>query len=69
MSVWLSNLLSENISQERSIRYVLFGASILKLGIFAEDRSMNERIKKFHAIAKETIESKIASNDIKGTIL
>ena len=48
---------------------MLFGASILKLGLFAEDRSINERIKKFHVIAKDTIESKIASDDIKGTIL
>ena len=69
MSVWLSNLLADNISQERSVRYVLFGPSILKLGLFAEDRSINERIKIFHRIAKEAIESKLASDDIKGTIL
>ena len=55
MSVWLSDLLSDMIKQERSLRYALFDTSILKLGIFQLDRSINSRIKKFHAIAKEAI--------------
>jgi cytochrome P450 len=69
MSNWLSKLLADNISQERSVRYFLFGVRILQLGLYAEDRSMNSRLKQFRAVAKHAIETKLASNDIKGTML
>ena len=47
----------------------MFGLPILKLGLFAKDREVNRRIAQFRAVAKQAIECKLQSDDIKGTIL
>ena len=69
MTNWISTLLKDNIAQQRSLRYFLFGLPILKLGLFAEDRIMNEKIAKYKAVCTQAIEEKFASNDIKETML
>lgn len=69
LAIWLSKLLSLSTQQERSLRYFLFGLPILKLGLFKIDRDVNRGIRQFRAVAKQAIEAKLASGDLKGTIL
>jgi hypothetical protein len=68
--VWFSKLISDTVTQERSLRYFLFGLKLLEAGLFHEDRSVNRRIALFKAMAKELIEKRLAmETQEEGTVL
>lgn len=43
--------------------------NILKLGLFADDRSVNRRMLIFREVARNLVESKIKSDETDGTLI
>jgi cytochrome P450 len=70
ISVWFGRLIADTVTQERSLRYFLFGLKLLEAGLLREDRSVNRRIALFKALAKDLIEKRLAEQpQEEGTVL